>query len=326
MSRGKSTDNKKKPARVAAGPEAPGFARSLGENTGRLLGPVLPLVLIFAFLGGFSFLMWRSLCAATLNTENGVQSGERLTEKSIRAAIIQKPRPQWISREDYEQAANLGLFANHRSIFEANLSRSLAERYETSPWVDRVRAVRLRYPAQLELEIDWRKPAARVERTMVVDRQGYVLNLMADSAAARDTPVISGVVSSRMEAGNKVKEREIVDALDLMVVVNEALSASPGKLKIASIQREPAATWRIITDRGPAIHWGFYTDDPPQDEPHTREKAELLRRRLCEVKDPSLLEYVKVYTVQAPVKPRTAAAAEIVTTAVTQAMPARPRR
>ena len=304
MSRGKAAENKKKPARVAAGPEAPGFARSLGENTGRLISPVLPLLVILAVGTGTSFLLWRTTASAEMRDDSTARNGERLTERTIRGAILLKPRPPWISKEDFEQTANLGLIARNRSIFEANLSRALAESYERSGWVEKVQAVRLRFPAQMEVEIEWRKPVARVERLMVLDRHGYVLNLMGDSTAVRDVPVITGVIAMRAEAGNKVKEKELIDGLDLMAVVKEALSASPGQLKISTVIREPSGMWRVITDRGPAIYWGAFTDEPQMDEPRTREKAELLRRRLCEIKDPSLLEYIKVYHAQAPVKPR----------------------
>jgi hypothetical protein len=186
MSRGKTAE-KKKPGRVASGPEAPGFARSLGESTGLILRPCMPLALILAVLGGLSFLLWR--CAGKVSAAgpgDARASSEFLDEGTIRQAVLQNKRPPWITREDFEQTAGLGLFAQRHSVFEAGLSRTLAEKYQASPWVERVRTVCLRYPAQVEVEIEWRKPAARVERpSMVLDRQGVALNLMADNSALR---------------------------------------------------------------------------------------------------------------------------------------------
>jgi hypothetical protein len=308
MSRAKSGENKKKPARVAAGPEAPGFARSLGENIGRFIRPLIPLFIFFVVGGGFSALLWRSFGVVSAAGQGIVadSSGYRLTDKALRTAVLQKQRPVWISREDYEQVAALGLFAVNHSIFEPNLSSTLAMRYKSSPWIDDVKEVRLRYPAQVEVEFEWRRPAARVDKSMVLDSKGWVLNLMPDNQVVRDVPLITNVICNRTETGKLVREKELMEGLGLMSVVKEALSCSPGQLKITILQREPAGTWRVITDRGPAIHWGFFTDEPGMDEPRTQEKADLLRRRLCEIKDPSLLEYVKVYTAQAPVKPRSA--------------------
>ena len=53
--------NKKKAPRVAAGPEAPPFARSMGENLGRMARSILPLTLILGTLFGISFLLWLPL-------------------------------------------------------------------------------------------------------------------------------------------------------------------------------------------------------------------------------------------------------------------------
>ncbi|HYG74160.1 MAG TPA: hypothetical protein VEK08_04065 [Planctomycetota bacterium] len=310
MSRAKSSgDNKKKPARVAAGPEAPGFARTLGENLGRFLRPLIPICLFFIAGAGFSVLLWRSFGAVSASGQSDTQPArDRLSEKVIRQAFVNKQRPVWISREDYEQVVTLGNFASGRSIFEPKLSHKIAEKLSESPWVERVQSVRLRYPSHMDIEIEWRKPAARVDRLMVLDPSGHVLNLMPDSPAVRDTPLISGVICGRTETGKPVREKELIEALGLLKEVKDVLATSPGQLKIATIMRQPSGQWLVITDRGPAVYWGSFTDDPPMDEPRTMEKKDLLRRRLCEIKDPSLLEYIKVYHAQAPVKPRAAAA------------------
>jgi hypothetical protein len=312
MARGKTAE-KKKPARVAAGSEAPGCARSLGENVGRALHSFLPLAVMLAVVGGMSFFLWRSFVNGGVvhaDSSNGTQAKDRLSAAMVRQAVLQTKRPAWISKEDFDQAAEAGVaVGQNRSVFEPGLSHALAAKYEECSWVERVRAVRLRHPAQMEIEIAWRQPVARVDRpSMVLDRNGVVLNLMADSAAVRDIPLISGTTPARTEVGQKVSEKELHEALGLLAVVCEVLRASPGQLKAASVQREASGTWRVITDRGPCIYWGFFTDDPPMDEPRTREKASLLHRRLCEMKDPSAFEYIKVYIAQAPVKPRGAAA------------------
>jgi hypothetical protein len=303
MSKVKAVE-KKKPARIAAGPEAPGFARSMGENTGRLLRPMFPLLLVAGMFVGVSVLMWRPVYGEGGGGDS-VEARGRLNAKLLRAAILQKKRPDWISPEDYAQIADIGLLAQNHSVFEPGLSRALAQAYESNSWVERVNAVRLRYPARIEIEIEWRKPVARVAQTsMVLDRNGYVLNLMSDSANVRDTPLIGGVGCLRTEAGKQVPEKDLLDALGLLRVVREALSSSPGGLRVASLQRVSAAMWHVQTDRGPLVYWGAFTDDPPMDEPTTHEKADLLRRRLCEIKDPGLLEYIKVYHAKAVVKPR----------------------
>ena len=312
MSRVKSAENKKKPPRVAAGPEAPGFARSMGENLGRIARAVLPLILILSGGASVSWLLWRPLHANAqlTDSEGGASVRGRLNDRTLQLAVLQKPRPQWIKKEDYDETAKLTLVAQNHSVFEPSLSRTVAQRLAASPWVERVRSVRLRYPAQIDIDIDWRKPEARIDNSfMVVDRFGYVLNVLADSREVSDVPKIAGVTPGHTEIGKQVTDPDIQDALKLLTCVRETLNSSTGRLKVAQLQRDPSRTWRVITDRGPAINWGFFTDDPPIDEPRTNEKLAKLKTRLSESGDPSQLEYISVYTFQAPVKPRDASAA-----------------
>lgn len=311
MSRGKSAE-KKKPARVAAGPQAPGFARSVGESTGRIIRPVIPLLVFLMVFCGVSLALWYPVRGDALGLSGTKKTGPagrgRLTTREIRRAVLEKSSPPWVYRQELERVANLGLFAENRSVFDPNLSHELARAYEASPWVERVQSVRLHFPAHLEVEINWRKPMASVpQSSMVLDRNGVVLNLNWNSPEAKDIPRISSVLCGRTEVGKLVPEKELLDALALLAVVRDALAFSPGNLKVADIIREPAGTWRVLTDRGPLVYWGFFTDDPPMDEPRTREKADLLRRRLCESKDPSTLEHIKVCFANAPFKPRGAA-------------------
>lgn len=309
MSRSKAaTKEKKTPARVAAGPGAPGFARSLGETIGRAIGAFLPLLGLAVTGTVITFLFWKVAHCETPLINNGAgrpavspAERERLTSNAIRAAVLKKQRPAWIMPKELEQIAALGTFAEGRSVFESGLSRTIAERYESSPWVARVTELRLRYPAHMEIEIEWRKPMARVENApMVLDDKGYVLNM----SSAPEVPLIAGVNVPRTEIGRQVREVELQEGLQLIGTAREALQSSIGQLKIACVLREPSGMWRVITDRGPTIYWGVYSDDPPMDEPRTREKVDLLRRRLSEIKDPSLIEYIKVYTAQAPIMPR----------------------
>ena len=303
MSRAKGAESKKK-TRVAAGPQAAGFARSLRESVGGLLWRALPLILIVTFLGGTSALLWWPVHAQEQSARN-----ERLTAAAIRSALLRQTRPPWISKEDFEQTANLGLCAQDQSIFSPNLSHRLAQAYEASPWVERVNKIGVRYPAQLEVDLLWRRPVACVERTtMVLDRHGVVLNLMADNPLLRGLPRLSGVACVRTDAGQRVPEKDMLDALALLGIVRDALSLSPGNLHAILVQREGAGTWRICTDTGPVIYWGAFGPEPVMDEPRTTEKVTLLQRRLRESGDPTLLEYVKVYVAQAPVKLRTAGA------------------
>lgn len=293
-------ENKKKAARVADGPRAPGFARSVWETLGILFRPLIPLTTLFIIYAGISYLLWRPLNGEAGGFESQAQA--RLTAKALREAIYSQQPPPGISRQDFEQIAMDGVAAAaNRSVFEPGLTRKLAQAYEHNSWVERVREVRLRYPARIELEIDFRKPFARTDRNVVLDRNGFVLNLSADSPAALQLPLMTGLLRQNLVVGKRASEKFVAEGLDLIAVIRDVLSQAPARLRVASLE-QTNGRWRVQTDRGPAILWGEYTDDPPIDEPRTNDKATLLRRRLCESKDPTILEYVNVYDPRGPVK------------------------
>jgi hypothetical protein len=223
----------------------------------------------------------------------------RLTEKEIRDAVLLRlHRPEWIYKEDFEQIANLGLFAVGRCVFESGLSHELAAKYETNSWVKNVESVHLRYPARVDLELEWRKPAAIVPQAgMVLDQDGYSLNLMC--AAAKNLPRLANVPCQHTPPGQQVAEKDLLSALELLRTAQDALLLGPGNaknLKPVEVLREASGQWRINTENGPVIEWGVFSDDPPLDEPRTHEKSESLRRCLCDCKDSAALEYIKLYT------------------------------
>ena len=65
---------------------------------------------------------------------SGENSRSTLTEPGLRAAILQKARPAWISSGDYEAAARLVAAAHDHSVFEPNLSHILAQHGVLDAW------------------------------------------------------------------------------------------------------------------------------------------------------------------------------------------------
>ncbi len=318
MARGNDSDGVKKNVRVAEGPSAPGFARSFVETVGMFFRPLVPLTILVVVYAGISFLLWRPL-----NGESGgYESAERalLTDKALLVALKQNERPPWMPVQDYKQIGLEGVAAaKGKSVFDAGLSRKLAGVYARNSWVERVREIRLRYPASMELELEFRKPFAKLDCGAVLDRQGFGLNLSSDSLPARVLPVLCGVSSKNPPAGRQAAEKSAHDALDLLAVVRDVFAKSPGKLRVASIEQKEGM-WRIATPGGLLVMWGTFSDDPPIDEPRTAEKAELLRKRLNEW-NPTMLEYVKVYISQAPIKLKATGVTQEITTPLSTSRP-----
>src|ERR1043165_6895086 len=145
MARTTQPEEKKKGPRVADGPRAAGLARSLGEAIGMFFKPLVPLTVLVVVYAGISFLLWRPLNSESGASEFSAQA--LLTEKSLLSALAANPRPPWMSFSDYKQLAYEGAAAaKDHSVFEAGLSRKLADVYTRNSWVEHVREVRLRYP------------------------------------------------------------------------------------------------------------------------------------------------------------------------------------
>jgi hypothetical protein len=277
------------------------WARALGEKTGRTIRPMLPLL----FLGTVYALAAVALWLPLAKDEQSV-----LTHSRLLAPILNsKPRPAWISEGEWRQLAHLALVGEGHSIFEAGLSEKLAKAYESSPWIERVGAVRLHYPATVSVErVAPRIPFARVDADggyLVVDRNGYVLPMLAGDLAAPgprpysgaawlDLPSLFGVRCQHRNGGERVQETELLEGLALLETVGNLLSRAPGALKPVRVQRDPAGTWRLFTAGGPVIEWGYWNDEQRvEGEPTSTIKRDTLNRVL-RAWDPARLRIIRL--------------------------------
>lgn len=72
-------------------------------------------------------------------------------------------RPAWMTDEIEREVLNPPDLPDRISIFEPDLAENLAKLYEGYPWVSKVLEVRKRYPNQIYVKFELRRPAARVE-------------------------------------------------------------------------------------------------------------------------------------------------------------------
>lgn len=309
MARAKPVE-KKKNAKVVAEPSAPGVAYSVGEAFGRSVRPLLPILLFSVLYVAVSFGLWWPVW----KDEQATLTRERL----VKPMLVNRARPSWVSDLEMRKIAQLGLAAEGRNVFEPGLAEKLARAYETSPWIEQIGAVRVRYPAALQVEEPrWRVPYARVECEggyLVLDRRGHVMPLFADDLAAApvpgiqtsrlELPSITGFRLHRAEPGMRVPENEASEALELLGCVQDILRRSPGNLRVMRVQRDPAGTWRAWVLKGPMIEWGYWNDEArPVDEPTSREKTDRLAQILANC-DVTKLREIKLQLPGAPVTPR----------------------
>lgn len=277
------------------------WARAWGEKTGRAIRPLLPLLFLCVVYTLIAVAFWIPL-------RKDEQS--MLTRTRLLAPIMNsKPRPAWISESEWRQLAHLALVAEGHSVFEAGLAEHLAKTYETSPWIERVGAVRLHYPATISVErVAPRIPFARVDADggyLVVDRNGFVLPMMAGDlatpgprpytgAAWLDLPSLLGVHCMHRNGGERVTEPELLEGLALIETSGSLLARAPGALKPARAQRDPAGTWRLFTVGGPVIEWGYWNDEQRvEGEPTSAIKRDTLNRVL-RAWDPARLRSIRL--------------------------------
>lgn len=294
MARAKATKGKGK------GSGGVQWARVWGEKTGRALRPFLPLL----FLASVYVLAVTALWLPVRNDGQAILTRERL----LAPIMCTKPWP-WVSETEWRQVAHVALAGEGRSVFEPGLAGELAKAYEASPWIERVGAVRLHYPARVSVEhMAPRIPFARVDADggyLVVDRNGYVLPMLAGDLASTgprpyasatwlDLPSVVGVCCQRRNGGERVVEAEAQEGLRLIETAGDILKHSPGALRAVRVQREPAGTWRVFTAGGPVIEWGYWSDERRvEGEPASAIKQDTLRRVL-QAWDPTRLRSIRL--------------------------------
>ncbi|MBI3829277.1 MAG: hypothetical protein HY291_07160 [Planctomycetes bacterium] len=309
MARLKPAD-KKKNAKVVSEASAPGVAYSVGEAFGRTVRPLVPITLLAALYAAAAFGLWMPL----KKDERATLTRERL----LKPMLSNQGRPAWVNDLEMRKIAQLGLATEGRNVFESGVAAQLAHAYETSPWIEQVGAVRVRYPAAVQVEDPrWRVPVARVDCDggfLVLDRSGCVMPLFAEDMAAPrppnsppprlELPSIAGFRCRRTDPATKVVEAEALEGLEFLATLQEILRRAPGGLRVMRVQRDASGAWRAWVLRGPAINWGFWNDEArPVDEPAAREKKERLAQILSNC-DATKLGEIKLNVPSMPVAPR----------------------
>jgi hypothetical protein len=111
--------------------------------------------------------------------------------------------PPWIrlTKADITKRLSQDEFLTRRnSIFDENLEKNIAARYESLPYVRKVTLIQKRYPNSLHVEVEWRMPVAKVRYAggeHLIDGDGVVLEPVYDESKLDYTlPLIVGFSSS----------------------------------------------------------------------------------------------------------------------------------
>jgi hypothetical protein len=151
--------------RTGRGAAQPWFVRVLAKKW------FLNTVFILMILGVVALVVERIWSSAAKSATFRVNTAQWTT-----------PIPAWIKLSKKTLSARMAqddFLKKSHSIFEKDLEKNVAARYETLPWIRKVASIAKEYPNTLDIEVEWRAPVARVRlpgREYLLDGDGVALD------------------------------------------------------------------------------------------------------------------------------------------------------
>lgn len=178
--------------------------------------------------------------------------------------VLNPAPPHYVPIDIVDQVIKRGPLPEQVSLLDQELVVNVAEAFAKHPWVQKV--VSVRKTNTVEVEVEFRKPAAMVEGKQglyPVDNQGVLLPPEDFSVSdARRYPVISGIQSAPAgPPGTSWGDLTVTGAAQLA----EALGPHWKELDIVSIEAPPLTNvelslddliYRLVTVGGSEIVWG----------------------------------------------------------------------
>ena len=237
---------------------------------GFLGGRGRPLTAAAILLGGFFgtwYYVWAGVRGHVLASPDYV-----LTAKSIEIT----PLPPWIHSDVREEVFGAAQFGGPLSILDDNLTERLASAFSLHPWVAKVRRVAKKYPAKVEVDIEYRQPVLMVDTPnglLPVDAQGVLLPGGDFSPVEQSRyPRLVGVETQPMGTlGERWGDPRVLGAAQIAAAVGG--NWSPWRLDRIVPSVKPASNaaedyvYMLVARSGTQIYWGR--------APHTNVAGEL---------------------------------------------------
>ena len=206
-------------------------------------------------------------------------------------SIVLTPKPLWIPPSLEERAIENNTKLGERprlSLLDPGLADDLMSAFRSEPWIRDIRFVKLRYPATVVIDADYREPVAFVETsstvengissrtTYQVDADGILLPtdfiaaaVSTDPSAIHDYLWIVGLGSTPVGVYGKPWGDPVLDEAALLA---DFLRSDFKQLEVAKIiasagtehsetsleNRSKQRVWRLETAGGKKIIWGSF--------------------------------------------------------------------
>jgi hypothetical protein len=200
------------------------------------------------------------------------------------------PPPDWAPAELRAEAFRDPLLGGTLRITDEDLAERIYTAFARHPWVAKVRRVSVHYPARVQVDLDYRRPACMVDLPggpLPVDAEGYILppGDFTPVEAAR-WPRLSGVERRpTLPPGQRWTDARVVGGAEIAA----ALSPHWAELKLLRIMplavgqtRLGEPEFALITRGGSRIRWGYAPGAGVIGEPPAAEKIARLRRYLAD--------------------------------------------
>ena len=256
--------------------------RALRDALRWLAGPGRPVVLLgliaAAFFGGW-YLLWQWVGPDVLRRKE-----YWLTVENVEIT----PLPEWIRPPDVrEQVFRDAGLDRPLSILDDDLVERIRTAFRQNPWVAQVVSVRKYPPAQVRVELVYRRPVLMVqlgEEMIPVDEQGVVLPKEGfSSVEAARYPRLSGIGAIPLaEAGGRWADPRVAGAAEIASVLGPRWAQLGLEQIVASAPPGIAAghepRFELLTPCRTLIFWGQPPGNDRSGEPSAAEKAARLER------------------------------------------------
>jgi hypothetical protein len=216
--------------------------------------------------------------------------------------------PPWmlLTKDDItEQLKQDDFLIRRHSIFDNNLERDIAARYETLPYIRGVTRMQKSYPNSLSVAVEWRVPAAKVRCAggeWLVDGDGVVLESVYDNGVERKPvydesrldyalPVIEGFSSATPMPvpGKPWPMEDVVIAArmaeflrpllkDLARISNDQAVDPISVIDVRNLGDRRKSRILLLTNGGKVFEWGNPVGEETSNEPRPEKKRANLEK------------------------------------------------
>lgn len=209
------------------------------------------------------------------------------------ADISINPPPGWIDSDIKSQVLAAAKLDWPLRLYDESLAEQLAQAFALSPWVARVERVAKSYPAQIHVELAYRRPVAMVKSggyIRPVDAEGVVLPTEDFSPAeAQVFPLIDGIATPPHGLGTSWGDLRVTGAASIASLFAERWQDLNFHRIVPSITSkaggpDQAHYYYLFTHGGTRIIWGRPPGMEAAGEPTAADKIERLIRYVREVR------------------------------------------